>query len=167
MITMFVAGEPKAQPRPRISQGRAGIQVFSNHSGVGRWKATLEAHFRPEAPVHPYEGAVKLELVFYRLGPARVLNRKHPVDIACAVEYDTSVPDVDNLAKPVLDALKNAGVIHDDSQVVSLSVHKLKCMHPSYAQSGVYVNLSPLPGCPAPVPGVLDAGCRCHHVDKT
>jgi len=158
---MFVAGEPKAQPRPRISQDRGGVQVFSNHSGVGRWKANLEAHFRPEAPERPYEGAVKLELVFYRLGPARVLNKKHPVDVACAVEYDTAVPDVDNLAKPVLDALKNAGVIHDDSQVVTLTVHKLKCMHPSYARSGVYVTLSPLPGCPSPVPGVLGPGCRC------
>lgn len=153
---MFVAGVPRAQPRPRLIQTRYGVRAFSNHSGVSRWKTLLEAHFRPEAPERPYEGAVKLDLVFYRLGPAAILNRKRPVDVSCAVEYDTSVPDADNLAKPVLDALKNAGVIHDDSQVVSLTIHKLKCMHPSYARAGVYVTLSPLPGCPAAVPGVLE-----------
>lgn len=38
--------------------------------------------------------------------------------------FKISRPDCDNLAKPILDALQQAGVLPDDSQVVNLQVKK-------------------------------------------
>lgn len=39
-------------------------------------------------------------------------------------QYHISKPDVDNLAKAVLDACTDAGVWHDDSQIIQLSITK-------------------------------------------
>ena len=155
LICTFVAGDPKAQPRPRMAYGKGGVRVYSNSAGVGRWKSALERNFRQSAPVQPYTGPLCLELTFYRLGPMSVLHKKKTVPLDKAVVYDESVPDVDNLAKPVMDSLKNAGVIHDDAQVVSLTVRKFKCMHPAYARAGVYVSLCGATGGDTPMPGML------------
>jgi len=75
-----------------------------------------------------FEGAVKVEAVFY-------LTRKPSVKRA----YPTVPPDVDKLARSLLDSLK--GVWGDDSQVVRLEVSK------KYAtgEAGVAVTISNYP----------------------
>ena len=75
-----------------------------------------------------FDGAVKVEAVFY-------LTRKRTVTRA----LPTVPPDVDKLARSLLDSLK--GVWGDDSQVVRLEVSK------KYAtgESGVAVTISNYP----------------------
>ncbi len=59
------------------------------------------------------------------------LRRLHPLDGWLKVFLQVFPPDrrrrdVDNVQKPVLDALQHAGVYHDDYQIVSLCTDRLE-----------------------------------------
>ncbi len=59
------------------------------------------------------------------------LRRLHPLDGWLKVHLQIFPPDrrrrdVDNIQKPVLDALQHAGVYHDDFQIVSLCTDRLE-----------------------------------------
>lgn len=59
------------------------------------------------------------------------LRRLHPLDGWLKVHLQIYPPDrrrrdVDNIQKPVLDALQHAGVYHDDFQIVSLLTDRLE-----------------------------------------
>lgn len=75
---------------------------------IATWRAALEPH----APHAPMWGAVALHITFYYHGRCSDPRRK------------TTRPDLDNLAKVVIDAMTAVGFWRDDSQVVSLSLAK-------------------------------------------
>ena len=106
--SFFVEGLPKAQPRPRFSRGHA-----YNPSSADGWKAAVEVaareHFNGRKPL---EGPVTLHLLCFFPG------------IKKGGEWHTKTPDVDNVAKAIMDALTAAGVWADDSQVAELHVSK-------------------------------------------
>ncbi|MEI6540257.1 MAG: RusA family crossover junction endodeoxyribonuclease, partial [Planctomycetota bacterium] len=59
------------------------------------------------------------------------LRRLHPLDGWLKVHLQIYPPDrrrrdVDNIQKPVLDALQHAGVYHDDFQIVSLRTDRMQ-----------------------------------------
>ena len=59
------------------------------------------------------------------------LKRLHPLDGWLKVHLQIYPPDrrrrdVDNIQKPVLDALQHAGVYHDDFQIVSLRTDRMQ-----------------------------------------
>ncbi|RLT07807.1 MAG: RusA family crossover junction endodeoxyribonuclease [Planctomycetota bacterium] len=59
------------------------------------------------------------------------LRRLHPLDGPLSIEIDVFPPDhrrrdIDNLLKSLLDALEAAGVYHNDSQIVELTIRKLE-----------------------------------------
>lgn len=56
-------------------------------------------------------------------------RRIKPLSGPLAVQIDVFPPDhrrrdIDNLQKALLDALQHGGAYHDDSQIVSLTIHK-------------------------------------------
>jgi Holliday junction resolvase RusA-like endonuclease len=117
-VTFTIAGEPVPQPRPRVS----------TRGGFAR------AYVPKEHPVHAYRQAVALtaraagltatgeplnvviDAVFAR--PKSHLNKAGVKPTAPRLPR----PDVDNLAKAVLDALQD--VIGDDTLVARLVVEK-------------------------------------------
>lgn len=128
-IRFTVVGTPMPQPRPRAwarkfgQQLRAGVYESGKSDG---WKAAVIAQANLHRPAVPMEGPLALRLVFRMPRPkdhfgtgrnAGVLKASSPASHLCA-------PDVDNLAKAVMDAMTVGGWWRDDAQVVEMTVVK-------------------------------------------
>jgi len=105
IYSVFVEGQPKAQPRPR--KGRYGN--FYKPDVVMPWRQTIQIFFLKERKAM-IDGPVILTVKFF-FQKAKGLNGKIVPHIA--------KPDTDNLIKPVKDALTEIGIWKDDSQVYS------------------------------------------------
>lgn len=118
----FVPGEPKPQPRARATV-RGGHARMYNPSTADAWKtavrvAASEAGLMGEALDCP----IKLELQFQFQRPTSH-STKAGIKPS-SPQYHTQRPDLDNLAKAVMDALTDVGVWEDDDQVFDLRVTK-------------------------------------------
>jgi crossover junction endodeoxyribonuclease RusA len=113
VVEFFVPGKPAPQGSKR-HVGR-GIMVESSRE-VGPWRerVALAAHqAMHRLPV--ITGAVTLALTFVLLRPKSTPKRRTPAA--------TKRPDVDKLARAVLDAITDV-VIVDDAQVINLRATK-------------------------------------------
>lgn len=137
-ITFFVTGSPKGQPRPRAT--RRG-----NHAGVydpgtaDAWKSAIRCDWKALGE-DLFATPVKVELRFIFTRPKSHLN-KHGEPKLSAPKHHIQKPDVDNLAKAVLDALTDAGAWRDDNQVSHLSVRKAWDVG-GYYTSGCLIEIS-------------------------
>lgn len=114
-LAFDVTGVAKPDVRPRIANGGVKLDRATEH-----WKSmvrdeALEAIERAAWPKRcRLPIVVRLEFVqVVRASRARGPAGPHVIR-----------PDIDNLSKPVLDAMKNAGVFGDDCVVVELSARK-------------------------------------------
>lgn len=125
-INLFVAGDPKAQPRPRafarkFGNGTVQARVYDAGTAEG-WKGAIALAIRPHLPSPALAGAVRVDADFIFARP-KCLKRK--CDPAREFEH-CQKPDRDNLEKALLDCLKTLGVFdRDDSQVCAGEVRKL------------------------------------------
>jgi Holliday junction resolvase RusA-like endonuclease len=143
-LTFTVQGEPKGQPRPRAfarKMGNVHVARFYDSDVADGWKnavtlAVIEAARKDKWT--PTLHAVSVSLNFAMPRPkshfgAKGLKPSAPVDHA-------GKPDVDNLAKLVLDRItRSERIWQDDSQVVSLTVHKFYAVG---AEQGCSVSIS-------------------------
>ena len=117
-MIIFIPGDPVAQPRPKVS----------TRGGFAR------AYVDAKHPIHAYKQAIRLAYVNagggILKGPVRVnidcwfgRPKSHSKKRSEQLERKITKPDVDNLAKAILDAL-NGIAYDDDSQVYSLEVQK-------------------------------------------
>ena len=117
-MIIFIPGDPVAQPRPKVS----------TRGGFAR------AYVDAKHPIHAYKQAIRLAYVNaggeILKGPIRVnidcwftRPKSHSKKRSEQLERKITKPDVDNLAKAILDAL-NGIAYEDDSQVYSLEVQK-------------------------------------------
>lgn len=119
LVDITVRGEPKAQPRPRAFARNGKARVYTPGTAEA-WKGQV-AH--AVGPREPYEGPVGVMLIFALPRP-KAQWAKGGVPKATAPAYPVGKPDLDNLAKGVLDVLTTMRVWRDDSQAVSLDVAK-------------------------------------------
>ncbi len=117
-ITFFVAGKPVPQPRQRhkILKTRSGNDFVHNYTSkthmVQGWKALV--YYAAKSNITSMiTGPVRLSLHFYLPKPKSV-KRKYPF----------VKPDVDNLAKAVMDALTIASIYTDDARVIDMDMKK-------------------------------------------
>lgn len=114
-LLAFVAG----QPAPQGSKRHVGNGVMVESSkAVKPWResirhALLDEHGQPRVT---FDGAVVVELRFVMRRPASTPKRRTPPAV--------KRPDIDKLARAVLDAIGSAGVWRDDSQVTQLAAMK-------------------------------------------
>ena len=128
LVTFTVHGIPKAQPR---------VKAFTRgkHAGVytpavaDDWKTLVALECSRRRPATPATGYVAVDLTFLLPRPKRP-----------KADLPIGKPDVDNLAKAVLDVMTACGWWRDDSQITSLSVRKVYEL-PEGGWSGVLVDV--------------------------
>ncbi len=118
-ITFTVAGDPVPQPRSRVSTrgGFARAYVPARHPVHAYRQAVADA--AKAAGITVSEDAVSVELTFLFERPKSHKNKRGLKKDAPTLP----IPDVDNLAKAVLDSL-TCVAYHDDRQVARLVVSK-------------------------------------------
>ena len=145
-LTFQVTGEPKGQPRPRAfarKMGAVHVARFYDSDVADEWKRAVQIALLEMATQTRWEltlGPVAVELRFAMPRPKSHFGAKGLKASAPVAHVGT--PDVDNLAKLILDQLTRSGnVWRDDSQVVSLTVHKFWA---TGAEQGCSVSISTL-----------------------
>lgn len=108
--TAFFVDEIKGKPRPRFYRGH----VYPDRRQV-EYEREVLARFK-QAGGRKLAGPVAVRIDIWRHLPASTPKRVQSAP-------DTHTPDVDNIAKSVLDAL-NGSAWADDKQVVKLTVVK-------------------------------------------
>ena len=123
--TFFVAGTPKPQPRPRAFAFQGHARVYDAHTAEG-WKSSIADAARPHCPSEATRGPVTVNMEFRFARPKHHfgMGRNEGVLKSSAPEQHLGRPDLDNLAKAVLDAMTELGFWRDDSQVVRMMVTK-------------------------------------------
>lgn len=116
-----VDGEPRPQPRPRATRCGDRAKVYSpSRTHAYAWQQICMHTFKRHAPRWPIDAAVRVILDFWFHRPKRLCTRRWsdwPI-------WHRSKPDVDNLAKLVLDAMTRTGWWVDDACVSELCVRK-------------------------------------------
>lgn len=122
ILDIIIIGTPRPQPRARIFRN-GGRATDSPHSR--EWKRNIMAVARSagSAPVAIGQ-ALELELTLAMpVKDKRLHGRPH-----------TGRRDFDNLAKAVVDALQDAGVMADDGQISDAVIRKRYAAHPGGAR---------------------------------
>jgi crossover junction endodeoxyribonuclease RusA len=122
MIKFSVNGQPA--PQGSKTRNRAGA-VYESSKAVRPWREAIRSETQRACEV-PLPGPVSVLIGFrlarpkshYRTGRnAHLLKDSAP-------GYPDGKPDLDKLARAVLDGLKEGGAFWDDAQVVTLAVAK-------------------------------------------
>ena len=127
-IEFCVPIEPVPQPRPSpqvidIPGQKPFARVYTPDKHVKPWKEAVALYAQRHLPREPWDGPVRVEIT---AGLERQVQMSGPGWPADAMHADNDgTPDVDNLAKPILDVLTRLRLWHDDAQVVKLVCSKL------------------------------------------
>ena len=123
-IEFFVPGAPVGKGRPRAARRGTGVVMFTPEKTAGYEAlvaATASNAMRAEAAplfTGPLEAALEMRIPI----PAS-WSKAHKAAALAGTELPTSKPDIDNVAKAILDAC-NGVVFRDDAQVVMLVATK-------------------------------------------
>lgn len=150
VIEFFVDGVPKAQPRtqsyammkngkPVLAKGGRPIIITYTPDSANVWKGCVKQYARGHAPKKPLEDVICVKLRFQMPRPKNHYGtgRNAGVLKAGSPTFHTSTPDVDNLAKAVLDVLTEMKFWGDDSQIAICRISKVYA-----SNSGVFVRVS-------------------------
>jgi crossover junction endodeoxyribonuclease RusA len=119
-LIAFVAGKPAPQgSKKALHHKQSGkIVTMESSKAVKPWRESIRHALLDDQglPRATFTGAVLVELRFVMPRPASTPKRSTPPAV--------KRPDIDKLARAVLDAVSSAGVWKDDSQVTQLSAMK-------------------------------------------
>ena len=110
---------PTAQQRTRHTKTGRAYKSAAQEAN----ERTLEALLLPYKPKMPLRGPVRLDFTACMPIPASVSKRRREAMLSGKIGH-TVKPDVDNLAKQLLDAMTRMGFWEDDRQVVELAGRK-------------------------------------------
>lgn len=125
MIKFTVSGEPVAKGRPRVTTVGGFARAYTpkkskqyeDHVSYCAIAAMNELGFKK-----PLECPVRLSIIAYMPIPKSMTKKDRSSAIA-GIILPAKKPDIDNVAKSILDGL-NTIVFKDDNQVVQLDVQK-------------------------------------------
>ena len=138
--SLFIPGQPIAQPRPRarvmpIGRGKHRAQIYHAAGPIDGWRERLAVNLAQHRPLEPMAGVVRVSATFYLPRRKYHAAKKYGVGaIPCGKK-----PDSDNFVKPVLDEMTSAGYWHDDGEVWLGAVEKY--YHAVGGSAGVMVTV--------------------------
>ena len=122
MLRFFVLGTPVAKGRPRAFRLGGGVRMFTPKK-TQAWETLVERVIRAEMGDNPpLEGELEVHVLLTLPVPAS-WPRKAKEAALNGLTPHISRPDVDNLAKAVLDAC-NGSLWVDDCQITRLTCQK-------------------------------------------
>ncbi|GAA3723099.1 RusA family crossover junction endodeoxyribonuclease [Salinicoccus jeotgali] len=125
MIEFKVEGKPVPQPRPRVYQAASGKSKAVNSRRSRTYKRLVKLtakSYMNRQRLTIAECPITVHLTFVFTPPKSYTKKKLKAIEDGSLVYQKK-PDLDNLAKGILDAL-NETVYKDDSQIVELNVRK-------------------------------------------
>ena len=131
-LSLFIEG----RPAPQGSKSPIGRGRFKESSDyLAPWRATIVDQLTDDNGIPALRFAkdvpVFVSLDFYLDRPKYLKPDQH--------KPYTKTPDLDKLCRAVLDALKIAGVLHDDAQVDDLRATKAYANADAQIDTGVYL----------------------------
>jgi Holliday junction resolvase RusA-like endonuclease len=117
MVTFVIKGIPKVKKRPNFSTRGGKIRIYTPKTTAtfeNLVKIKSEENFK-----HPLDGPICLAIRFYLPRPQRLIWKKRPMPEV----FSDKRPDIDNLAKSVIDGL-NGVAFKDDGQISDLHITK-------------------------------------------
>lgn len=125
-IELVIPGEPRGKGRPRIVRLKNGRSGSYTPDKTVSYEELIRQRFRQQYPGEqaPFPAKTPVSVTIGAFFPIpRSAGKKQKLLMASNHIRPTKKPDVDNIAKIVLDAL-NGLVWHDDAQITHLSVVK-------------------------------------------
>lgn len=121
MIYEFeVEGKIIGKERPRVNMN-TGMVYTPNKTKD--YEFLIQQYFKMKYPrVSEIQGRVSVEIIAYMSIPKSTSKKNRELMLNNEIS-PTKKPDVDNIAKSILDAM-NRFIIHDDNQVSKISVEK-------------------------------------------
>ncbi len=122
-----VDGIPKAQPRARSRKGQVGVH---DPGDADDWKTIVRQAFKPLRSTAPMDEPLRIDVDWYLPRPqtftkkTRLAYGGKSKDIPTGPVLHLSLPDLDNLYKAPLDALKDLGYFRNDSLVCQGELRK-------------------------------------------
>lgn len=118
MQTFTILGPPIGEGRPRAVRMGPMVRMHAAPKSA-EWRAVAAQQMAAERIGEVITEPVRVILTAVMPRPASIPKRAGPGRL-----WRATKPDIDNIAKAVLDALVTAGIIGDDRQVVHLSATK-------------------------------------------
>jgi len=139
-MNQYASWNVEGIPAPQGSKRHVGMgRMIESCKALKPWREQIIAESKNNINVpKALEEAVSISLVFLFPRPKAHFNSKGALKPS-APEYKTTKPDIDKLARAVLDSLTLAGVFKDDAFVYTLSTQKRYCI--GSEQPGVMITL--------------------------
>ena len=115
--TFDVPAVPVAKARPRATTVGGKARMYTPKT-TAHFEALVAEHAAMKLPGVQLQGPLEMKIIFYMPRPKRLYRK---CDSALPIPH-TSRPDIDNLAKSVLDGLSRH--MQDDAQVYRLALAK-------------------------------------------
>jgi crossover junction endodeoxyribonuclease RusA len=109
----YVTGTPRPQGSKKAFVIRGKAILVDASEGNYEWRRIVTQELANDPDLVRYKGAVNVSLAFFM---EKAKSNK--------TNLMTQKPDIDKLARSVLDAMTNAELIEDDSKVVYLNITK-------------------------------------------
>lgn len=128
-IAIHVLGDPMGQPRGRAFVGPGGHARIHEAGTAEAWKSVVAAAVIPCLPGEPWPGPIKVHIhwLFSRPKSHFGTGRNAGKLKASAPVFKSSIPDIDNCEKAILDCLTRLRLWQDDAQVAWGEKLKLYC----------------------------------------
>lgn len=145
-VQFVVVGIPKPQGSKKAYADQQGNVRMTESGGLAfaQWRNAVSAEAKDvaEARGGGFDEAVEVSMSFMFAMP-----KSRPKKVrAAGVAPMTVAPDIDKLARAVLDAMQAAGLIKNDSQVTDLRARKVEAVD---GWVGASIVVGPLSGWPA------------------